>query len=171
MTSTNASASCARQTGGTLRSFAPLGIRLTMSTMDIHAPLKGVTLVAIERRPDQRGNIAIFGWASMPFVPVRSFAIFDVPPGTCRGGHSLSCDELLWVAAGSCRVSFDNGQQKASLALESNDQGVLVSAGVWLELSDFSPGTVVLGFAPVPFGETRKFGAPRPDLIAARTNR
>jgi hypothetical protein len=77
----------------------------------------------------------------------------------------------LWVAAGSCRVSFDNGQQKASLALESNDHGVLVSAGVWLELSDFSPGAVVLGFAPVPFGETRKFGAPRPDLIAARTNR
>lgn len=142
-----------------------------MSKMNIDAPLKGVTLVAIERRPDKRGNIAIFGWDSMPFVPVRSFAIFNVPPGTCRGGHSLSCDELLWVAAGSCRVSFDNGHQKASLALESNDHGVLVSAGVWLELSDFSRGAVVLGFAPVPFGETRKFGAPRPDLIAARTNR
>jgi hypothetical protein len=140
-----------------------------MSTMNIPGPLKGVTLVAVERRPDKRGNIAIFGWDSMPFVPVRSFVISDVPPGSRRGGHALSCDELLWVAAGSCRGSFDNGHQKASLALESNDQGVLLSAGVWLELSDFSPGTVVFGFAPVPFAETRKFDAPRPDLIAART--
>jgi hypothetical protein len=52
--------------------------------------------------------------------------------------------------------------------LENNEQAVLVSAGVWLELSDFASGTVVLGFAPVPYAETKHFDAPRPDLIAAR---
>jgi hypothetical protein len=130
----------------------------------------GVSLVGIERRRDDRGEIAIFDKGSMPFTPIRSFAICDVPEGACRGGHALSCDEFLWVAAGSCRISFANGTQKSSLKLENKGQGVLVSAGVWLELNDFAPGTVVFGFAPVPYSETKKFDAPRPDLIAARTD-
>jgi WxcM-like protein len=131
---------------------------------------EGVTLVGIERRRDDRGQIAIFDWGSMPFTPVRSFSIFDVPPGASRGGHALSCDEFLWIATGSCRIAFENGTQKSSFRLENNEQGVLVSAGVWLELNEFAPGTVVFGFAPVPYAETKKFNTPRPDLIAARTN-
>jgi hypothetical protein len=130
---------------------------------------EGVTLIAIGRRRDGRGLIALFDRDAMPFAPARSFAITDVPPGTSRGGHSLSCDEFLWIAAGSCRVSLDDGARKFSLRLESHEQGVLVRAGIWLELSDFAAGTVVLGFAPVPFSETERFCAPRPDLIAART--
>ena len=131
---------------------------------------EGITLVAVDRRRDDRGQIAIFGQDSMPFTPARSFSISDVPQGASRGGHALSCDEFLWIAAGSCRVSFANGKQRSSFRLETGAQGVLVSAGVWLELNDFAPGTVVFGFAPVPYSQTRKFDTPRPELIAARAS-
>lgn len=137
--------------------------------MNSHAPIKGVALIAVVRQGDQRGHIAIFDRDLLPFVPVRLFTIFDVPLGASRGGHSLSCDEFLWVAAGSCRISFDNGAQKSSLMLESGAHGVLVSAGIWLELTDFTPGTIVFGFAPMPYSDTKKFGTPRPDLIGERT--
>lgn len=143
-------------------------IKLQFQLMNSHALLKGVTLLAIEPRRNERGLTAVFDRDLMTFMPVRSFAIFDVPPGTSRGGHSLSCDEFLWIAAGSCRVTFDNGMRKSSLMLENNERGVLVSAGIWLELSDFAPGTVVLGFAPMPFSETETFLTLRPDLISRR---
>jgi WxcM-like, C-terminal len=130
---------------------------------------EGVTMIAVDHRRDHRGQIAIFDADTMPFAPVRSFSIFNVPPGASRGGHALSCDEFLWLATGSCRISFANGTQTSSFKLDAGGQGVLVSAGVWIELNDFAPGTVVLGFAPVPFAQTRKFATPRPDLIAART--
>jgi hypothetical protein len=137
--------------------------------MQAHDLVEGVTMVAIDRRRDHRGQIAIFGFDAIPFTPVRSFSIFDVPEGASRGGHALSCDEFLWIAAGSCRVSFANGTQKSSFKLDGGGQGLLVSAGVWIELNDFAPGTVVFGFAPLPYAQTRKFDTPRPDLIAART--
>ncbi|HXL67060.1 MAG TPA: FdtA/QdtA family cupin domain-containing protein [Xanthobacteraceae bacterium] len=131
--------------------------------------VEGVTLVAIDRRRDCRGQIAIFGFDAMPFTPVRSFVILDVPEGASRGRHALSCDEFLWVAAGSCRASFANGTQKSSFKLDYGGHGVLVAAGVWIELNHFAPGTVVFGFSPVPYAETRKFDKPQLDLIAART--
>jgi hypothetical protein len=136
--------------------------------MQNHDLLEGVSLVAIDLRHDERGGTAIFGFDTMPFPPVRSFAIFDVPLGESRGGHALSCDELLYIAAGSCRISLANGTQESSFTLDNGEQGVLVSAGVWIELNDFAPGTVVFGFAPVPYAQTRKFDTPQPDLIAAR---
>jgi hypothetical protein len=66
---------------------------------------------------------------------------------------------------------LSNGTQELSFNLEEGGQGVLVSAGVWIKLDTFAPGTVILGFAPAPYAETLKFDVPRPDSIAGRPQR
>lgn len=128
----------------------------------------GLAQVSIVRHSDERGTLAVFDRHTLPFTPVRAFAIFDVPPGVSRGGHALSCDEFLWVAAGSCRIYLDDGVRKSSILLNDKHQAVLVPAGVWLKLGDFLPGTLIIVFAPVLFSEAERFDAPQPDLIAAR---
>lgn len=124
--------------------------------------------VPVKSHRDARGNLVAFDRETIPFAPVRTFAIFDVPPGQTRAGHAVSCDEFLWVPAGSCRLSTDDGARKSSVILSSNDRGVLIPAGMWIQLSEFAPSTFVLVFASKLFSETEYFAAPRPDLLAAR---
>ena len=69
-------------------------------------PNRGLKFVNIQEHSDARGNMRIVEVdGGLPFVPVRSFIISDVPTGKTRAGHAVSCDELLIVAQGSCLIT------------------------------------------------------------------
>jgi hypothetical protein len=71
---------------------------------------KGLTFVKLHEHSDQRGRMRIVEVESgLPFVPVRSFIISDVPSDQSRAGHAVSCDELLIVAQGSCLITARTG--------------------------------------------------------------
>ena len=131
---------------------------------------EGQAPLAVAQHSDERGTLAVFDRETLPFAPVRTFAIFDVPPGATRGGHALSCDEYLWVAAGGCRIHLDDGKRVSSILLNDRQRAVLVQAGVRVTLGEFLPETLLLVFAPKLYSEVERFDAPQPDLIAARNS-
>jgi hypothetical protein len=96
----------------------------------------------LETHQDERGNLVVVEASrGVPFPIKRVFWIYDVPDGTSRGGHAHQfCQQLLVCASGACRViaagdSFD---------LNEPNKGLYVPPGVYLDLEDWQPGTVLV---------------------------
>ena len=68
---------------------------------------QGLEFIDLHEHADERGRMRIIevDGGGMPFVPVRSFIVSDVPSDKSRAGHAVSCDELLIVAQGSCLIT------------------------------------------------------------------
>jgi WxcM-like, C-terminal len=121
-------------------------------------PNRGLTFVKLQEHSDQRGRMRIVEVDSgLPFVPVRSFIISDVPSGQSRAGHAVSCDELLIVAKGSCLITARTGAGLEEHRLTPETGGVHLRPGTWLMLSEFEPGTILVTYASERYEETRFF--------------
>jgi len=94
------------------------------------------------RHVDERGALTVIeGNRGAPFPIKRVFWVYDVPDGTRRGGHAHQhCEQLLMCVSGSCRVTA-NGDE---FVLDEPDTGLYVPPGVYLDLEDWQPGTVLL---------------------------
>lgn len=135
--------------------------------MLIRALPTGVKLLDVPPHADARGTLqAVEESGPIPFQPIRMFAIRNVPPGQWRARHAVSCHEFLWMMMGSSVLALDDGTTRATLPIDADGPGVLVSSGVWMELSAFSADAILCVFASARYDETRYFQLPRPDLIA-----
>jgi dTDP-4-dehydrorhamnose 3,5-epimerase-like enzyme len=95
---------------------------------------------------DQRGGLT-FAEADLhvPFGIRRMFAIYSVPPGTHRGGHAHRRQhQFIIMMNGAATVSVDEGADVVDVRLEHPTQGLYVPPMVWIDLRDFTPGTVCL---------------------------
>jgi UDP-2-acetamido-3-amino-2,3-dideoxy-glucuronate N-acetyltransferase len=134
--------------------------------MLIRALPTGVKLLDVPPHADARGTLqAVEESGPIPFPPVRMFAIRSVPPGQWRARHAVSCHEFLWMMVGSSALALDDGTTRTTLPIDAEGPGVLVSSGVWMELSAFSADAILCVFASAPYGATKYFQAPRPELI------
>lgn len=109
----------------------------------------GCRLIAIPNVIDERGGL-VFAEADslIPFPVQRVFWIYDVPREAVRGGHAhWVCSEFVVPVTGAFTMVVDDGQRRAKVRLERPDEGILIPAGVWCELCDFEPGTVVVVMA------------------------
>ena len=114
---------------------------------------KGCRTIRIPCVQDERGALA-FAEAQrvIPFAVERVFWIYDVPTEASRGGHAhWTCNELVVPVSGGFTVVLDDGQVRRQVRMERPDEGVLIPAGVWCELLDFAPGTVLLVMASQPY--------------------
>lgn len=126
----------------------------------------GVKLLPVPPHDDGRGRLhAIEQSGPLPFQPVRMFVISGVPADSWRARHAVSCHEFLWMIAGMCTLDADNGTSRTTLRLQADGPGALVSAGVWMELREFTENAVVCVFASTRYGDTRYFQTPNPDII------
>src|SRR5262245_58680466 len=67
--------------------------------------LDRVRHIEVPQFSDPRGlRCALERLRPLPFTPVRTFIITDVPPGQHRAEHDASCDEFLWMAIGACQA-------------------------------------------------------------------
>ena len=110
--------------------------------------------VKIAEYQDKRGCLDVVEFAScLPFNPERLFWIHCVPDGERRGGHAhWTCHEALFPASGSVKVKIeDENGQTESIHLSSGDDGVIIPAGAWCELSDFTNDAVLLVLASEPY--------------------
>ena len=65
----------------------------------------GAREIDVPRFIDGRGLLVAFQHGQpLPFKPVRTFVITDVPPDAHRAQHNITCDQVLWMAAGTCRA-------------------------------------------------------------------
>lgn len=91
----------------------------------------------------------------IPFTLKRIFWITDVPPGAKRGGHAHNtCMEIVCCLQGRFRLVLDNGRERRNFILDSPTYAIIIPAGVWCSLEDFSNGSVVLVGASEEFSLT-----------------
>ncbi len=114
---------------------------------------EGCRLVDFHTSVDSRGSLSVAeSYKEVPFEIQRVFWITDITPGASRGEHAhLTCSELLVPIAGSFRLWLTDGKNESEILVDNCRQGVLVPAGVWCKLTEFTPGTVCLCMASQPY--------------------
>lgn len=106
---------------------------------------------------DERGSILPIEHLDdrLPFRPVRSFLIFDVPSVERRADHALlNCHELLVAVSGSMKVLLDSGRGVRTLTLDRPGAALYVPPMIWLSITEFSPGAVLYVLASEPYATT-----------------
>ena len=131
----------------------------------ISLPL-GATLIEVPRYVDQRGSlVALEQGLPLPFEPLRTFFISNVPPFAKRAGHAESCHEFLLMLSGSCCAEVSDGTGSVRLGLVSDGLGLHVTPGVWIALSDFTKNALLLVCASTRYAEVEYFTTAQPELI------
>lgn len=112
-------------------------------------------IIELPKITDPRGNLTVAeANKNVPFDIKRTYWVYDVPGGECRGGHAhKQCLEFIVAVSGSFHVTLDNGKEKQTYLLNHPWQGLLVDTGVWRTLDDFSSGAVCMVLASEKFEE------------------
>ena len=110
-------------------------------------------IIELPKIIDPRGNLTVAeANKNVPFDIKRTYWVYDVPGGECRGGHAhKQCLEFIVAVSGSFHVTLDNGKEKTTYLLNHPWQGLLVDTGVWRTLDDFSSGAVCMVLASEKF--------------------
>jgi hypothetical protein len=106
-------------------------------------------IVELSRHHGAKGNLTeVENGKIAGFDTERVFFIYDIPGGASRGGHAhKTLRELIIAASGSFDVYVNDGTRERTFHLNRPSQALLLSAGVWEELRDFSSGAVALVLA------------------------
>jgi UDP-2-acetamido-3-amino-2,3-dideoxy-glucuronate N-acetyltransferase len=113
----------------------------------------GARLLTFTRATDLRGSLVAteFG-RDLPFVPRRTFVVFDVPSHDVRGEHAhLECEQVLLAVRGSVRCLVDDGTRRAEVLLDRPDRALYMPARLWGSQYAYSADCVLLVFASLPY--------------------
>lgn len=107
------------------------------------------SLIEIDKHHHHKGNISVVeNGITIPFNVKRAYYLYDVPGGESRGGHAhKQLCQLVIAASGSFDVTLDDGIVKRTFSLNRPYQGLLITPGIWRELTNFSSGSVCLVLA------------------------
>ena len=115
----------------------------------VESGLPGVRLLDLPRFSDMRGSLAAIDFeADLPFVPRRSFMVFEVPSEQTRGEHAhRHCHQFLVCIRGSVRVLADNGRSRREFRLDSPGTGLHLPPMIWSTQDRYSSDAMLLVFA------------------------
>ncbi len=107
------------------------------------------SLIEMKIHGDARGLlVAVEGGQHIPFDIKRFFFIFDTAPGVSRGCHAHKrIDQFILCAKGGFDITVDNGVERKTIRLDRPNLGIHIRPNVWSELSNFTPGCVVMVLA------------------------
>jgi len=118
--------------------------------------IRGAKLLDLVCNEDDRGSLVVIEEQdSLPFIPKRIFFITVHTSSSVRAAHSSSCEELIVAVNGAVTIDLDNGEQQMSLRLEEKNKALWLRPGVWLKLTEFTSGTIILVAASLLFSETQ----------------
>jgi dTDP-4-dehydrorhamnose 3,5-epimerase-like enzyme len=122
--------------------------------------LKDCILINLPKITDARGNLSVIEEnQSLPFLVKRIFYLYNMPKGAKRGVHALKkTAEVVFALNGSFEVILDDGIDRKTVLLSNPNVGLLIPPGVWRELTNFSPGTIVLALASEAFSKDDYIG-------------
>ena len=108
--------------------------------------IEDVRLIELPKFMDPRGNLSFVEQNKhIPFEIQRTYWIYDVPGGECRGGHAYKNNQDFIVAlSGSFDVVLDDGVKKQVFTLNRSYFGLYVPKGLWRELVNFSTNSLAL---------------------------
>lgn len=116
--------------------------------------INDANIIEIPKIHDTRGNLSAIENDVIPFPMRRVYYLYDVPSGGRRGGHShKEQQEFLVALSGSFDVVLNDGQNVKTVTLNKPNHGLLIPAGIWRELENFSSGSVCLVIASEVFVE------------------
>lgn len=112
-------------------------------------------LIDLPKILDNRGNLSfVQNDSQIPFEIKRTFWLYDVPGGECRGGHAYYYNQEFVIAlSGSFDVVVDDGTVKRVISLNRSYFGLYIPNGLWREMNNFSTNAFALEFASTPFLE------------------
>jgi uncharacterized cupin superfamily protein len=95
---------------------------------------------------DARGNLSFVEQENhIPFTIKRTYWLYDVPGGECRGGHAYKENEEFIIAlSGSFDVILDDGKEKKTFTLNRSYYGLYVPKGLWREMENFSTNSLAV---------------------------
>lgn len=113
-----------------------------MTVDDVH-------IITLPKFNDPRGNLSFIEQSNhIPFDIKRTYWIFDVPGGECRGGHAYSnTEEFIVALSGGFDVTVDDGVKKKTFTLNRSYYGLYIPKGLWREIDNFSTNSLALEFA------------------------
>lgn len=105
-------------------------------------------VIDIRRYTDTRGYLSVVeNGLDIPFDIKRIYYLYMVPE-VARGAHAhKELQQLLIATSGSVEVIMDDGKEKKSFMLDRPWKGLLIPAGLWRDLENFSGGAVLLCLA------------------------
>ena len=113
-------------------------------------------IVELGKHHGATGNLTVVeNGKTAQFETKRVFFIYDIPGGVSRGGHShKTLRELIIATSGSFEVYVNDGNKEQTFILNNPSKALLLPAGVWEELRNFSSGAVALVLASIPYEPT-----------------
>lgn len=117
--------------------------------------IQDAKIINLPKILDVRGNLSFAEqWTHIPFEIKRTYWLYDVPGGECRGGHAYRENQEFIVAlSGSFDVLLDDGNEKKSFTLNRSYYGLYVPKGLWREMENFSTNALALELASTPYDE------------------
>ena len=105
-------------------------------------------IIDIRRYSDTRGYLSVIeNDSDIPFEIKRVYYLYMVPE-VARGAHAhKELQQLLIATSGSVDVIMDDGVNKATFHLDKPWKGLLIPAGLWRDLENFSGGAVLMCLA------------------------
>lgn len=105
-------------------------------------------VIDIRRYTDTRGYLSVVeNGLDIPFEIKRIYYLYMVPE-VARGAHAhKELQQLLIATSGSVEVIMDDGKEKKSFMMDRPWKGLLIPAGLWRDLENFSGGAVLLCLA------------------------
>lgn len=109
----------------------------------------GAGLHRLKLATDLRGSLVAANFSTdLPFVPKRSFTVFDVPTRDVRGEHAHHlCEQFLVCVRGAVSCMVDDGDARQEFRLAEPDVGLHMPALTWGTQYNYSPDAVLLVFA------------------------
>lgn len=103
-------------------------------------------IIQLPKFLDARGNLSFVEQEKhIPFVIRRTYWLYDVPGGECRGGHAYKENQEFIVAlSGSFDVVLDDGTEKKTFTLNRSYYGLYVPKGLWREMDNFSTNSLAM---------------------------
>lgn len=112
-----------------------------------------VKLVELPCFKDPRGNLSFVEQnKQIPFHIQRTYWIYDVPGGECRGSHAFrATQEFIIAISGGFDVVVDDGKEKRTFTLNRSYYGLYIPRGLWRSIENFSTNSLALEFADTKY--------------------
>lgn len=110
--------------------------------------VRGVRLHRLIKATDLRGSLVATNLGDLPFLPRRTFAVYDVPSRDVRGEHAHRvCEQFLICLSGAVSCVVDDGQSRQEFRLDQPDVGLYVPPLTWGTQYDYTANAVLLVLA------------------------
>ncbi|MDE5555491.1 MAG: FdtA/QdtA family cupin domain-containing protein [Muribaculaceae bacterium] len=121
-----------------------------------HSHIDDCRIIDINTFEHANGRLTVMeNLATSPINIKRVYYLYDLPAGAERGGHShIVTREFVIPLAGSFDVVVDDGRRTKRVSLNNPSRGLLLPAGIWRTLDNFSSGSICLVLASEKYDES-----------------